>query len=541
MMGKVTKRALKKSMQVVLAVSFGCAASAFAETQAAKIPGEALVKSKCGACHGQLIDGKLQRISSSRKTPEGWDMTVARMTLIHGVSLSAEERMALVKSLSDTQGLAPSESKGWRYVLERRPNVVEKFEDRKIGEICARCHSYARIALQRRSEDDWLKLSHFHVGQFPSIELQASGRDRNWWEIASIEIPKLLANTYPLSTDAWKTWEKRPKADLSGKWRVTGHQPGVGNYEGVATISRADDDQYKVSVTLSYIDGKTLKGEGSAMVYTGHEWRASVKQDDEDVRQVLSVSEDGNHMAGRWFLEKTDAIGGDMRATRISDSGAGEVMAVYPEYIKSGATAKVAIYGVNLKGPVSLGNGVQVLKVVSQNDSTVIVEAKAGANVEAGAGKIQVGDAVSDVVLTVYKKVDSVRIEPGNAIARVGDGGGPIGKVPTQFEAIGYLNGPDRRPGTADDVRIGVMPAKWRIGNLNKNAENMRDANFVGKMDAKGLFIPAAAGPNPKRKYSTNNAGEIKVTAEVNDGGRPVKGEGELMVTVQRWNDPPIH
>jgi quinohemoprotein amine dehydrogenase len=39
---------------------------------------------------------------------------------------------------------------------------------------------------------------------------------------------------------------------------------------------------------------------------------------------------------------------------------------------------------------------------------------------------------------------------------------------------------------------------------------------------------------------STNNAGNLKVIAEVEQGGQALKGEGQLIVTIQRWNNPPL-
>jgi len=36
----------------------------------------------------------------------------------------------------------------------------------------------------------------------------------------------------------------------------------------------------------------------------------------------------------------------------------------------------------------------------------------------------------------------------------------------------------------------------------------------------------------------TNNAGNLKVIAELEEGGH--KGQGQLIVTVQRWNNPPL-
>jgi quinohemoprotein amine dehydrogenase len=84
------------------------------------------------------------------------------------------------------------------------------------------------------------------------------------------------------------------------------------------------------------------------------------------------------------------------------------------------------------------------------------------------------------------------------------------------------------------------MPASWAVQNFDEVAEEMDDAAYAGEMQADGLFMPADAGLNPERPFDTNNAGNLKVVATVEDGGQTVTGEGQLLVTVQRWNDPPI-
>ena len=64
---------------------------------------------------------------------------------------------------------------------------------------------------------------------------------------------------------------------------------------------------------------------------------------------------------------------------------------------------------------------------------------------------------------------------------------------------------------------------------------------FTGSMNPNtGMFTTAAAGPNPERRMSTNNAGNLKVVAKVTDEGQQVSGDGQLIVTVQRWNNPPL-
>ena len=83
----------------------------------AQTDGEALLSARCAACHERTADGGLARIKDQRKTPEAWDMTIVRMMQLHGVEVTDDERSVLVKHLGDTQGLAPAETEGYRYIL----------------------------------------------------------------------------------------------------------------------------------------------------------------------------------------------------------------------------------------------------------------------------------------------------------------------------------------------------------------------------------------------------------------------------------------
>jgi quinohemoprotein amine dehydrogenase len=499
---------------------------------------ESILNSRCAGCHEATADGGLSRIKDMRKTPEGWDMAIARMTVVHGVELSAEERAALVKHLADTQGLAPEETAAYRYVLERRPNEVEAPGEGDLMVMCGRCHTLARSALQRRDAGEWTKLAHFHLGQFPTTEYQALGRDRNWWEIASTEVPKQLGRLYPLETAAWTQWLGHKKADLSGTWHLAGRRPGKGAYSGVMEVSATGADVYSVSLKIAYANGEKAGGSGNAVVYTGYEWRARLDLGGESVLQVFALSADGNELSGRWFLEEHDALGGDQRAIR-QGSGS-QIVGVSPGYMKKQHNQIITISGTGLGGDVDLGPDVRIVKIHSSSASKVVVEAMATSAAAAGPRNISVGGASAADGLVVYDKVDAVRVEPGEAIARVGGGGGPLPPVPAQFEAVAYLNGPDGEAGTDDDQRIGVMPATWSVDNFNEVAAGMEDTKYAGSITAGGLFEPAAAGLNPERPFSTNNAGDLLVKAAVDDGGTRVEGTGHLIVTVQRWIDPPI-
>ena len=44
------------------------------------------------------------------------------------------------------------------------------------------------------------------------------------------------------------------------------------------------------------------------------------------------------------------------------------------------------------------------------------------------------------------------------------------------------------------------------------------------------MFTPGDAGPNPERKMSANNVGNLKVVGTVKDGDTTASGEGRLVV-----------
>lgn len=504
---------------------------------AAAADGEALLVENCAGCHSVEGSKQLTRIDAQRKTPEGWTMTLFRMDVVHDVKLSNADRRALVKHLSDTRGMAPSETADFRYILERTPNVVESATNESISGMCTRCHSLARAGLQGRTEEEWLLLAHQHLGQWPTTEYQAGGRDREWFKLA-VELAPTLAREYPFETAAWTEWAAREKKSMAGTWRIAGSAPNRGVFTGHMLVDETGADTYSVETAIDYADGTKEIGTGGAIVYTGFEWRARVNVEGVSMSQVFAASEDGDAMAGRMFRTTADELGFHVTAVREAD-GVSEVLAVSPTHLRAGSSAEITISGTGLSGDVSLGEGVGIEAVLSAAPNRIKVKATAAEDTQAGPRAVRVGSTESEVSLTVYEKVDSVRIEPPFAIARVGGGSTP--RVQATFEAVAYANGADGQPGTDDDVRIGAMPAVWSVKAFDEVAQAMEDAKFAGAMDARsGIFTPAMAGPNAARPFSTNNAGNLSVVAVVNDDGQTLTGEGQLVVTVQRWNDPPI-
>ncbi|MBY4676630.1 quinohemoprotein amine dehydrogenase subunit alpha [Marinobacterium arenosum] len=525
-----TKRALLGSGALAL---LGLAA---VPLPAQALDGADIIRQRCLACHSETGDAAapFSRISEQRKTPEGWMTTLNRMQSQRGLEISVEEKRALIKYLSDNQGLAPAETAEHRYLLEQTPNVVDNPAP-AYAEMCARCHSGARFALQRRSEDEWRNLVHFHMGQFPTLEFHALSRDRAWFDIALNDTVPQLAKEFPLQSAAWQQWQQAEKPKLAGSWAVAGYLPGKGAFDGRLTVRDSGDDRYSVLIEGRYADGSPLSGGGSAVVYAGYEWRANLTVDGIKMRQVLAASEDGSRLRGRQFQRNANEIGGELTAVRADRPA---ILSVTPSYIKHGETRQITLAGSQLGGKLALGSGLELLKVIARSDSRVTLLVRADANTEVGMRTLRVGKATAELAL--YDALARVEITPDDSIARVGGNGGPIPKVRSSYRALGYAAGADGQPGTDDDLRLGYMPASWSLKPFDEIAEHDNDLKYAGTIDADGIFTPGDAGLNPERKMSTNNVGNLTVVGTVQDGDNAVSGEAHLLVTVQDFVKSPL-
>jgi quinohemoprotein amine dehydrogenase len=499
-----------------------------------------LLKTNCGGCHQSSTPGQYSRISDIRKTPEGWLMTIVRMQRSHGLHLAEEDRGLLVRYLADAQGLAPAEAAPARFALERRPNVQDlplpgDGQD-NLQEMCARCHSSARIRLQRRDAAEWRKLVNWHVAQFPTLEYQDKGRDRMWWQIATTVVPDELGRLFPFESQAWDDWHKKPAADLSGTWRVRGHEPGRGNYWGTAELQRTAADEYRAVYAFDSDVGEHIAGESTAIVYTGYEWRGSGRLANQETREVFALSVDGQTLSGRWFVPGHSEEGSDWVATRAMESP--RIVAVSPVAVRIGSTSRVTIFGDHLAGRVTFGVGTKV-KVISRTANVVLADVTATDAAKRGYVPISVAGANAADLFAVYDRVDRLDVTPHFGIARLG--GGKLSPVTAQYEAAAYLDLPGAE-GRTTSVRLGNLPVSWSTEPYNDAARATQDVKYAGKIDDTGRFLPAPAGPNPERKFSGNNTGDLSVVANlVNNSGKPVVGRAHLIVTVQRWNTPPIY
>ncbi len=495
----------------------------FAPAIVAQGTGAEIIRTHCLACHSEQ-GGAVSRISEQRKSPEGWHMTLNRMEHRLAVKLSPTDKRAVIKHLADTQGLAPSEAQPYRYLLEQDTNLVENIPEAYV-EMCARCHSGARFGLQRRSEEEWRLLVHFHLGQYPTLELHALSRDRPWMHLAMTKTVPQLAADYPLDSDAWKSWQGAPKPELGGQWRMIGYMPGKGEFDARMTAVRTAPDHFRLNVEGRYADGSLLRGEGNATVYTGYEWRATLNLDGLHMRQVLAASADGAKMTGRQFMRDAREIGGAVNA--VKEGTGSRVLAVMPSHLRLGETGTVTIVGNRLSGRVSLGEGVRVVEELSRSADRITVRARATGAV--GMRDVAVGQARGAGLLAVYGQVARIEVMPENAVARVGGpGDAQMEKVRVAYRAVAYAAGADGQA----DLRLGYMPVSWGIEPADEYAAEAEDHLYAGSIDANGVFTPGDAGPNPQRFMSGGNTGRLSVVATVADGAQPVEGRANLLVAV---------
>ena len=104
----------------------------------------------------------------------------------------------------------------------------------------------------------------------------------------------------------------------------------------------------------------------------------------------------------------------------------------------------------------------------------------------------------------------------------------------------------DGKMHTADDVELGPVDVTWSVEEFY-SVYGDDDKEFVGSLSPTGFFTPASDGPNPQRKFSRNNYGDVWVVAtaknEKDKDGRPLAGKSYLVVTVpayMQWDQPEV-
>lgn len=518
---------------------------------------DATVQKACGACHKSDDKQQMSRISFQRNTPEGWQDTIKRMVALNGVTLDPATARQVVKYLSNSLGLAPEEARPAAYEVERRL-VDEKYTASADVEVCSACHSLGRVISQRRTRSEWDLLIAMHRGWYPLVDRQGfrrmgpaprdrgpDGRPPDTRHPVEKAVDH-LSKTFPLQTPEWAAWSAamRP-ARLDGTWALSGHDIGKGPVFGRVVITAVPNtqDEFTTEITYSYArTGEQVKRAGRVLVYTGYQWRgrSTVGASDETaLREVMFVERDWQSIEGRWFTGGYDELGLDVRLDRIGKET--RLLGVDRPALRSGRTGQaVKIFTANPPASVQashldLGPGITVSQATVAGD-VITATVDVAANAAVGPRDIVVAGAVKPAALAVYDKVESIRVSPEWNMSRVG--GVTFPKMFAKFEAWGYHNGPDKKPGTPDDLKLDLLDVSWSLDEYTATFDD-DDTKFVGTIDPKtGVFTPNIEGPNPKRSGERNNIGDVWVVATYVPPDMsapppaPLRARSHLLVTV---------
>lgn len=520
---------------------------------------DATVLKACGTCHRPDDKGQMSRISFQRNTPEGWQTKIQRMAALNGLNIEPETARQVVKYLSNNLGLAPEEAKPAVWEAERRLIDFKYTASTDAESTCNKCHSLGRIISQRRTKTEWDLLIAMHRGWYPLVDNQAFRRGGPPPRDAAASdgrppdnrhpVEKTLdhlAKTFPLKTPEWTAWSANMRpARLDGMWALSGWELGKGAIYGRVTITASSSSPEEFTTSATYRvarTGETITRTGRSIVYTGFQWRgsSSAQAASSSMREVMTVDRNWRTMEGRWFTGGYDEIGMDVKLERVGAET--RVLGTDRTALKQGATAQeLKIYGSNLASSlrpadVDLGPGITVSRIVSVTPDLATVTVDVTATATAGARDLFVAGASRPKALAVYDKIDTIKVKPDWAMARVG--GDTFPKMLAQFEAWGYSNGADGKPDSPDDIELGLVDAAWSMEEYAATY-NDDDIKFVGTLnEATGRFTPNVDGPNLARSGSRNNIGDVWVVAKVLGdaaGGKPsptLRARGHLLVTV---------
>ena len=519
---------------------------------------DATVQKACGSCHRSDDKGQMSRISFVRMTPEGWQTIIQRMAALNGLNIEPATARQVVKYLSTNHGLAPEEAKPAAWEAERRLIDFKYTANSDAESTCNKCHSLGRVISQRRTRTEWDLLIATHRGLYPLVDNQAFRRggppprdaapsdgrppdNRHPFQKAL----EHLSRTFPLTTPEWTAWSANMRpARLDGTWALSGWEVGKGAIYGRVTITASPSSPEEFTTAATYRvarTGETITRTGRSIVYTGFQWRgsSSTPAADSSMREVMTVDRNWRAMEGRWFGGGYDELGIDVKLERVGNDP--RVLGTDRTALRKGAAAQeLKIYGTNLAvarpADVDLGPGITVTRLINSTSDVATVTVDVAANATAGARDLFVMGASRPKALAVYDKIDTIKVKPDWAMARVG--GNTFPKMLAQFEAWGYSNGADGKPDSPDDIELGIVDAAWSMEEYAATY-NDDDIKFVGTLnEATGRFTPNIDGPNPARSGSRNNVGDVWVVAKVLGdaaAGKPaptLRARAHLLVTV---------
>lgn len=543
------------------------------------------VRKACGACHTTDDKSRMTRISYRRASPENWELTIRRMMSLNNVALTPDAARRILKYLSDSHGLAPEEARPAMFDAERRLIDYTYAPDSEVHRLCSTCHSMGRVISERRTKDEWIGLLAMHRYYYPLIDGASGGfrrgggggggaaaaagtaaggrgdapgqRGRGAPEGGGADTRQPmeraqdhLAGAFPLMSAEWAAWSAAMRTPrLAGRWALAGYEIGKGPVYGEFTIAERPDAPGGFTSDGRFVysrTGQTVTRRSRAIVYTGFQWRGRSADGPDDPgtwREVAFIERNGQEITGRWFTGAHDETGIDVTLRRVARDPI--VLGTDVSAIKTASSGqRVRIYGANLPDRVTpvdvdFGPGVTVSRVVTTATDVLTVEVDVAPDARIGPRDLSLSGSTKASAVTVYARIDGVKVVPQAGMARVGGAAFPPRLA--QFEARAYSHGPDGRAGTPDDLDLGPVDVRWSLEEYTATFKD-DDVQFVGELGQSGLFVPNLDGPNPRRSGNRNNVGDVWVVATYTAAGadasaKPLRARAHLLVTVPVYLD----
>jgi quinohemoprotein amine dehydrogenase len=535
---------------------------------------DAEVVKACGSCHVRDDKQRMTRISFRRATPENWELTIRRMISLNKAQIPPEVARRVIKSLSDSHGLAPEEARPIMFDAERRQVDFTYSADMETNDLCRRCHSIGRVLSERRTRDEWNGLIAMHRYYYPGIDGSSggfrrggppgagrgaaatdrgragdTGRGSENQQPVDRALSRFITD-FPLISQEWTAWSAAMRTPrLAGRWALAGYEIGKGPVYGQVTISDRPDmaDSFLTEGRFVYSKGgQTVTRRSRAIVYTGFQWRgrsADTPDDPGTWREVAFIERNGQEIKGRWFTGGHNETGIDITLRRVSNDPL--VSGTDSASLRTSSSAqRVRIYGANLPeriaaADIDFGQGIRVSRVISASPEMIAIDVDVAADARVGPRDLSLAGSTRPAAIVVYNRMDAIRVTPQAGMARLGGVTFPIRME--QFEARGVSNGPDEKPGTPDDLDLGPVDVRWSLEEYPATFKD-DDVKFVGEIGPSGLFVPNVEGPNPKRSGNRNNVGDVWVVASYTPEGaepaaKPMRARAHLLVTVPVYMD----
>jgi hypothetical protein len=279
------------------------------------------------------------------------------------------------------------------------------------------------------------------------------------------------------------------------------------------------DDFYTVTRKVKYENGMVQEQGGKAILYGEFHLTTflSATPFTGKVDGVFDLDADSMTFSGKWWtiVQDTNAYGDEVFVKGDAPAAVGYV---FPQAIMAdGSAQSLTLAGANLPkvsaGDISFADPkVKVTKVVSADEGAIVCHVEAAKGAMVGACGIKVKGAACDEQVTVYDKLDAIKIFPRLGRARVSSGPAyPAHGV--QFLARGINYGKDGAVDTADDLILEAVDAEWWLEE-EKTRDNDDDLKYLMAPIINGLYVPVTTyGPIEERVQRREGIGLIAVGA----------------------------